>query len=294
MTIQLLFLQLSLLLIFVFSPSTSQFQSDDKRSVIPGSAETAEGCLVTASEACFVRREHPGAKHRFEVIETQVKIHNLSGRALRSVKFSMESETAAGGGLIEMHREDSFAINESRHVVYKNLSHKLSRADDFQNFTVKIQGIEFDDRSHWVAPRNFITHALHSSVDQRAPVTVVNCLNLETSYQAKLRFHSDKVLAYQLGVVKDMVGGFEVALGNWVNLSESPTNGTELPITAGDENPSLTQDKIFPLEPHLVLRKSGTLKSFSGGVALFVAEVKLKDGKSWSQSLKREDLLYGN
>lgn len=292
--IRFIFLALPALIIPAFSQSNQQVQPESKRLVIPGSAEIAEGCPVSLSDANFVRLEHSLAKYRFEIVQTEVKIHNLSERKIRRLMIGFEFENSHGGSSSLMHSVDAIGVNENHRVIATNMSIKSNSETDFGYFSAKVLSIEFEDRSHWVAPRSFWVFPLQSYFHQHGPLTVRMCEKIDSSYEATLRFNSDEVMAYRLGVVRDTINGFEVRLGDWVYMPASPAKGSDLPIKASDENASLTQDRIFPLEEHSILTKSGIVKNLRGGVSIFVAEAKLMDGKIWSQSLKREDLLYDN
>ncbi|MEP7342998.1 MAG: hypothetical protein ABI977_35045, partial [Acidobacteriota bacterium] len=275
--------------------STQQFQSVTRRSVIPGSAETAEGCPVTASDASFVLLEHSAAEHRFEVVQNQVKLHNVSSRAIRRVHVGFEFEYPEGGLTRGRHRMDEgLAENESRIFTATNMSYKTNSIRSVGYFAARVLAVEFADGARWIVPRSFDPIPLNICLSQQSSVVFANCKSIDPSYQATLRFHSDKVLAYRLGVVKDTMDSYEVRLGEWVNLPRPPAKGSEIEIQATDENPSLAPDKIFLLEPHLFQRKHGVARDRKGGVALFVAEVKFTDGKDWIQSLKREDLIWDN
>lgn len=188
---------------------------------------------------------------------------------------------------------EGLSENESRIFTATNMSHKTNSIRSIEYFTARVLAVEFADGSRWVLPRSFDPFPLNCSLSQQSPVVFAICKSIAPSYQATLRFHTDNVLAYRLGVVKDTMDSFEVRLGEWVNLPQPPAKGAEIEIKATDENPSVTQDKIFPQEPHLFQRKRSVARDLKGGAALFVAEVKFADGKSWAQSLKREDLLWG-
>jgi hypothetical protein len=291
MTIRLLFLQFSLLALVAVSPSTMRSQSASKRSVIAGAAETAPDCPVAASDANFVLLEHSAAEYRFEVVQTEVKLHNVSGRAIKRVQVGFEFEYPEGGLTRNSHSTDvGLAENDSRIFTITKTSLKSNSIRGVGYFTARVLAVEFADGSRWVAPRSFNPLPLNICLNQQSSVIFATCKGIAPSYQATLRFHTDNVLAYRLGVVKDTMDSFEVRLGEWVSLPQLPAKGAEIEIRSTDENPSLTQAKIFPQESHLY----SVSQNRKGGVGLFVAEVKFMDGTSWTQSLKREDLLWGH
>ena len=116
------------------------------------------------------------------------------------------------------------AESESRVFAVTKMSYKVYSIRDIGYFTARILAVEFADSSRWVAPRSFDPIPLNCSLSQQSSVVIANCKSIDPSYQATLRFHSDKVLAYRLGVVKDTMDLYEVRLGEWVNLPQSPAS----------------------------------------------------------------------
>jgi hypothetical protein len=94
--------------------------------------------------------------------------------------------------------------------------------------------------------------------------------------------------------MKDTPKGFEVKLGRWTTLgSFTSERNTYIPIKASDPDASLTPDEMFPKESYTRHRRGKAITT-PGGVAVFIAEVKLSNGKTWKQCKERAALLWDN
>jgi hypothetical protein len=100
-----------------------------------------------------------------------------------------------------------------------------------------------------------------------------------------------KVVAYRLGVVKDTAGDFEIQLGEWVELNDEQTNQRAI---FADEATSLKAEQIFPRTAYRGFGGPSREIIEWGGVAIFVAELRFADGRTWQQGLTREALLWCN
>ena len=157
--------------------------------------------------------------------------------------------------------------------------------------TVRVRGAEFEDGSHWAAPRLSSSPLITAQiVRQRSPLYMRNCNWRNDTYVAELRPVEHQIVAYRLGTVKDIPGTFEVRLGKWVELSEEPDRGNSFV----DEGASLGVDDLFPKESEVRTLSNGRVMTQTFGVAIFVAEVRFANGRIWRQVLTRDALVWNN
>jgi len=266
----------------------------DKLLLIEGRTETAVGCPVTLSEARYQRLKVITPQDGLTEAVNQVKIENVSGRAIRKVYILFRHDGKDGGMMGSGVTTKSINAGET---LFSRHPYRIGTGDKtvvgYEGvFTAFAEAVEFEDDTHWVTPRRvdfpMMQQALNS---QPSPLVVRKCDDIDTGYRAILMTNSNLVVAYRLGVVKDTPNSFEVRVGEWITMPEASTpNRAEIKIAATDPTVSLPQSWLFKREKSRHSEFSG---SFHAGVALFVAEVKLADGTIWKQNLTRDELIWG-
>lgn len=272
-----------------------QDQPQDDMLLIEGLTETVFDCPVSLSEAKCRRPRIITPQDGLKEVREEVKVENISGKAIRKVIVGFRHDGRNGG----MMRIDAptKTIGNGEEVVFK-YSYRIGSGDKVIEgydsvFTVLAIAVEFEDDTHWVKPRTaddpLTLPALHR---QPAPLVVRRCDDIDESYRATLLASSDQVVAYRLGMVKDTPNSFEIRLGEWMTMPETigAPGQAEIKISAADHKVSLPQSWLFKREK---VRRNQFSGSFLAGVALFVAEVKLADGTIWKQNLTRDELLWG-
>lgn len=294
MNFRLLLVALCLLAFSSIAFAQTQELSQDK-ILVEGLVETAAGCPVALSEPKCLWPRVITSQNSPKDVHQEVKIENLSGKAIRRAVIIFRHDEPSGGGTGIISRTDSIKIGEA--LVFKGAGYRIGvkgkAIEGYRGiFSVTTLAVEFEDGTHWVKPRT-ANHALtwQSLHSQSAPLIVKQCDNIDEAYRATLLTRSDQIVAYRLGAVKDTPNSFEVQLGEWVTIPETVTpRQTELKISAADPKVSLSQSELFKREQ---VRQNDVSPPFLAGVALFVAEVRLADGTIWKQNLTRDELLWG-
>lgn len=276
-------------------PQTQELPQD-KMMLVEGLVETAAGCPVVLSGTKHRRPKILKPQDGLQKVYDQVEIENISGKPLKKVIVAFRHDGPKGG----MLRTDSAstAIGVGEKLDFKK-SYQIGSGDRTTEgyngvYTALVLAVEFDDGTHWVKPRTaddpMTWQALHL---QPAPLVVKKCDDIDGSYRATLLTRSNQVVAYRLGVVKDLPNNFEVRLGEWMAMPEAVTpEQAEIKISATDPKVSLPQSWLFKREK-VRFERLGYPVSQIAGVALFVAEVKLADGTIWKQNLTRDELMWG-
>ena len=272
----------------------TQEPPQDKMMLVEGVVETAASCPVALSEPKCRRPRVITPEEGLKEVHQEVKIENISGKAIRRAVIGFRHDAPSGGRLRIDSGTNSIRIGES--VVFKS-GYKTGASgkatEDYNEiFTVLVLAVEFEDGTHWVKPRTaddpLILQSLHR---QPSPLVVRRCEGIEVSYRANLLTRSNQIVAYRLGVVKDLPDHFEVRLGEWMTMPNAATpERVEIIISAADPQVSLPQSSLFKRDQ---VRRNERNGSVLAGVALFVAEVKLVDGTIWKQNLTRDELMWG-
>lgn len=296
MNFRLLPVALCLLAFHSIAFAQTQEPPQDKMMLVEGLVETAAGCPVELSEPKYRRPRILTPQDGLKEVYEEVKIENISGKAIKKVVVAFRYD-GPDGGMMRLDKATK-PIGIGKVLVSKH-TYQIGSGDRTVEgyngvFTALAVAVEFEDDTHWVKPRTpddqlvVLRQALNN---QPSPLVVVRCDNIDESYRAALQTRSNEVVAYRLGVVKDLPNDFEVRLGEWMTMPEAVTpEHTEIKISAADPKVSLPQSWLFKREK---VRRNATSGSFLAGVMLFVAEVKLADGTVWKQNLSREELMWG-
>ncbi len=276
-------------------PQTQELPQD-KMMLVEGLVETAAGCPVALSEPTFRRLRILTPQDGLKEVHEEVKIENISGKAIRKVIVAFRYD-GPDGGMMRLDRATKpIGIGE---VLVSKHTYKVGSGDKTVEgyngvFTALAIAVEFEDDTHWVKPYTADDQLIimrQALSNQPSPLVVARCDNIDEGYRATLQTRSDGVVAYRLGVVKDLPDNFDVRLGEWIAMPETVTpKNTEIKISAADPKVSLPQSWLFKREK---VRRNATTGSFLAGGALFVAEVKLADGTIWKQNLTRDELMWG-
>lgn len=274
----------------------AQGSPQDKMLLVEGSVETFAGCPVILSEPKYLRPRIITPQDGMVKVYEEVKIQNLSGKAIRKVIVGFRHNGPDGGMMRGDTETKPIGVNDE--LAFKH-TYKIGSGDKSSEgyngvFTALVIAVEFEDNTHWVKPYTAgdqLIMMAQSLNRQPAPLVVSRCENIDESYRATLLTRSDQVVAYRLGVVKNLPNNFEVRLGEWMAMPDAVTpERTEIKISAADPKVSLPQAWLFKREK---VRRNEFTGSFLAGVALFVAEVKLADGTIWKQYLTRDELMWG-
>ena len=158
--------------------------------------------------------------------------------------------------------------------------------------TIRVRGVEFEDGTHWAAPRIVSSPLTNPAIQQRgSPLTIRNCNWRNDTYATELWAVEPKIVAYRLGTVKDTTDYFAVRLGKWVELSDGEHDRGSI---FTDDGTSLGPNELFPKESDVRTLSDGRVITQSFGVAIFVAEVRFADGRVWRQDLTRNGLFWSN
>ncbi len=259
-----------------------------------GGTAVPEDCPIQLSEASFKAIEHPDRVNRWEIMQQEVKVLNLSTQPIRRAMLGFEQRFPEGGSHTAITGTDLVPTGETYRLIRKHISWNVPNLSHYGRFTVRALAIEFHDGSHWVAPRQFIGIMLQPNLDQHAPIILRVNSDIDIGYQATLTLQREKIVAYRLGVVKDTDEEYEVRLGDWVHLPlDNARSGQVITISGKDAIASLRQKQIFPKAEQVRSLANGKTWRDRGGVAIFIAEVKFADGSFWRQDLHRHELLWG-
>jgi hypothetical protein len=234
-------------------------------------------------------KESPG---QLRIVKDEATVTNTSGRDIRRLIVVFTYRQGASDGSVE----NRVAVDQL-HAGEMRVAHSRTTIRDFAEsmewtLTVTPTGAEFADGSYWAAPRDQRRPLLMSYLSQPdSHLQVREFKWTKQAYQATLQVGNAKVVAYRLGIVKDTVESFEVRVGEWVELNDEQTNHRAM-IT--DESNSLSAEQVFAREAYTRTAGQGKEVTDFGGVAIFVAELKFADGRTWQQTLTREALLWNN
>jgi len=158
---------------------------------------------------------------------------------------------------------------------------------------VRVRGAEFEDGTHWAAPRLSSSPLYFPFIRQPgSSLQMLNCQWKGDTYSAWFFPHSSPpIVAYRLGCVKDIPGDFEVKLGRWVEVSQGEHDRGSSFV---DEGTSLGPTDLFPKESEVRTLSGGGVITHSFGVGIFIAEVRFADGRVWRQDLSRNALFWNN
>ncbi|MGE0884711.1 MAG: hypothetical protein AB7P14_14295 [Blastocatellales bacterium] len=274
----------------------AQEPPQDKMMLVEGLVETFAGCPVVLSEPKYSRPRVITPQDGMVKVHEEVRIENISGKAIKKMIVAFRYDGPNGGMMRLDKATKPIGIGEVLVSKYTYQIGSGDKTDEGYNgvFTALAIAVEFEDDTHWVKPYTaddqliMMAQALNR---QPSPLVVQRCDNIDESYRATLLTRSDGVVAYRLGVVKDLPGSFEVRLGEWMAMPETATPpNVEVKISAADPKVSLPQSWLFKREK---VRRNGFRGSPLVGVSLFVAEVKLADGTVWKQNLTRDELMWG-
>lgn len=295
MNFRLLFVALCLLASSVFA--TPQEQAQDNLLLIEGRTEAAPDCPVLLSDARSWRPRVLTKQDGSQEVRMEVKIQNVSGKAIRRAVVIFREDNPEGGQLNHGTATNPIKTHETLVLPYKYRTGTSGKPIEDYNgiFSVLVPAVEFADGTHWVRPSTADIFITRTALSQRSVhLFVRECKDIDTNYHALLETNSDKVVAYRLGVVKDTPTSYEVRVGSWIRMAQPSTpRQTRFEISATDEQISLPQAQIFQREKLRYERLSGRVSAELGGVALFVAEVELADGTVWKQNLTRDELMWG-
>lgn len=256
---------------------------------VEGAVESAYGSPVRLSEPSYTLVELDSRTKKLQIIGHTVRIENLSGRRIRRLhlKFTFAHDTGGFGEGNEV--EDQLAVEESRVLDRSNFKMSWFAESNDLALTVRATGAEFEDGSHWAAPRD-VKHPLYGeTVSQPTSHLIIRRLSwVNDSYEAVLEIGQEKVVAYRLGVVKDTPNSFEVRIGKWIDLKEA--DGRKF----ADNSVSLSPGQVFAREIYSLFTRGGKEITHPGGVAIFVAELRFADGRIWEQDTSRDALFWCN
>lgn len=287
-----MFKMLSLPLLFLSLLGTTRalqgVHSNDATRV-EGAVETAYGTPVRLSDPGYKVVESDSKPRKLQIIGHTVRIENLSGRRIRRLHLKVTFAHGTGGSVEGNEVEDEIAIGESRVLDRSNFNMSWFAERNDLALTVRPTGAEFEDGSHWAAPRD-VKHPLYGeTVSQPTSHLIIRQLSwVNDSYEAVLEIGQERVVAYRLGVVKDTPISFEVRIGKWIDLKEA--DGRKFT----DNSVSLSHGQVFPREIYSLFTRGGKEITHPCGVAIFVAELRFADGRIWQQATSRDALFWCN
>lgn len=283
----------SVLFLVSLSPTLAgQSSQSVERHTVPGAINLVPESPVQMAEPSYTLERAARAPYQLQIVDDAVTVTNTSGRDIRRLMLVFSYKPGAiYGGVESRAAVDQLRAGESRQVQSGTTIREVSESLGW-GLTVTPTGAEFADGSYWAPPRDGRRPLLMDYLSQPASYLSVRKFKwTDNAYQAMLQVGNARVVAYRLGIVKDTADDFEVRLGEWVELNDEQT--IQRAVFA-DEAKSLTADQVFPREAYR--RPAGPGKEVIdwGGVAIFVAELRFADGRTWQQGLTREALLWCN
>jgi hypothetical protein len=284
----------SALLLVSLSPTLADQsgQSVDERRSVPGVAVVMPESPVQLSEPSYTLERSRKAPDKLQIDSGVVTVTNTSGRDIRRLSLIFTYKLGASyGGLQNRSAVNQLRAGETRAVQDKTTIRNFAEGMDW-TLTVTPTGAEFADDTYWAAPRDKQRPLLMQYLSQPGSYLQVREFQwVNQGYQATLQVGNAKVVAYRLGIVKDTAENFEVRIGNWIELNDEQTNHRAM---FTDESNSLNAEQIFSREAYTWHDVQGKAIIERGGVAIFVAELKFADGRTWQQDTTREALLWDN
>jgi hypothetical protein len=257
----------------------------DGPTIIRGRTEAVEGSPVVLFDARY-ELVRPASTPGETKVLGRVKIENVSGRPIRvlmlrfayKLRFSMN--VVANLGALRTGESRDYKV-ENMNLAENMVS---SPGANGMTLTVMATGAEFEGGSHWAAPRT-----------QSRPLGSL-CLNKAGAYLTPRSWQIDRapynalfevldpgIVAYRLGTVTDTPSSFAVTLGEWADLAEPERRrGGQI----AEPGRSLKANQILGES-----EASGTM-THPAEAGIFVAELRLADGRVWRQDTSREELLW--
>jgi len=285
---------ISALLLVSLSPTLAgqSAQQATERRPVAGTVAAVPDSPVQISGPSYMLERSKESPDKMWIVKDEVTVTNTSGRDIRRLIVIFTYKQSASDGSVE----NRVAVDQL-HAREKRVAHSRTTIRDFAEsmvltLTVTPTGAECADSTYWAAPRDNRRPLLMSYLSQ--PDSQLQVREFEwtkQAYRAALQIGNAKVVAYRLGIVKDTPETFEVRVGNWIELNDEQTNQRAV-IT--DESNSLSAEQVFAREAYTRPAGPGKEVTNLGGVAIFIAELKFADGRTWQQALTREALLWNN
>jgi hypothetical protein len=281
----------ALLLVSLSSTLAGQFDHVFvERHEVPGVVIEMAESPVALSRPKYTLERCKGWPDKMKIVGDEVTVRNVGGGDIRRLLLVFSYKQGASyDGVQNRVAVDQLRAGEKREVHSRTTIGEFAKGTDWR-LTVMPTGAEFADDSHWAAPRNNWRPLLMDYLSQ--PTSYLQFREFKWTnhgYQATLQVCDAKVVAYRLGIVKDTAENFEVRIGNWVELTDEQSNRRAI---FTDELNSLSAAQIFSREAYTWHGAQGKDVTEWGGVAIFVAELKLADGRTWQQNATRDALLW--
>jgi hypothetical protein len=256
---------------------------------VEGAVEPAYGSPVRLSDPSYRVVETDSKPKRLQLIGNTVTVENISGRRIRRLHLKFTFAHDNGGSVEGNEAVDRLAVGESRVLGRSILKMSWFASSNDLELTVRPTGAEFEDGSHWAAPRDVKHPLLRETLSQPRSHLIIRQLSwVNDSYEAVLEIGQERVVAYRLGVVKDTPNSFEVRIGKWIDLKEADG------LKFTDNSVSLSPGQVFAREIYSLFTRGGKEITHPGGVAIFVAELRFANGRIWQQDTSRDALFWCN
>jgi hypothetical protein len=266
-------------------------QSVLERRVVPGTIAAVPASPCQLAEPSYGVERSKDAPDKLQINGGAVTVTNISGRDIQQLYLSFTFKHGGWYGSVENRSTvDQLHAGETRVAQSKIIIGGV----EGQNWTLKVTptGARFTDGTYWAAPRDNRRPLLMECLSQPSSyMRVSNFQWTDNAYQATLRVDNAKVTAYRLGIVKDTTDSFEVRIGRWVDLNDEQTLNHAL---FTDESTSLNAEQVFAREAYARPGPQGKEIVDRGGVAIFIAELRFADGRTWRQDTTREALFWNN
>jgi hypothetical protein len=281
------------LLLVSLSPTLAQESSQSvlESHVVPGTVADVPESPVQLAEPSYGFERSTDAPDKLQITGGAVTVTNISGRDIQQVYLIFTFKHRASYGSLENRSTvDQLHAGETR-VAQSKIT---IRGFVSQNWTLTVTptGARFADGVYWAAPRENRRPLLMERLSQPSSYLRVRSVRwTDNAYQAALQVDNAKVTAYRLGIVKDTADSFEVRIGRWVKLNDEQTNNHAL---FTDESNSLNAEQVFARQAYTRPGAQGKEIVDWGGVAIFIAELRFADGRTWRQDTTREALFWNN
>lgn len=283
----------SLIALFFSITVLGQAFPETQKRTIEGMVVNELGSPVTLSDASMEVIENQSEPNRSSNVHHQVRILKNTDLDIKTVGLIISMEFDSGSIITLPTTVEWKRLNDGR-LSIQNM--KMSQPEPLitDRLIFRISGVSFTDGSRWVPPRsdNFLMYA--SSIRNRnSPARISDYRKIANDYRMKLKFTTDNIVAYRLGILKDTPQEFSVRLADWITIDQSVVSkNKEIEILGSTEMLGFKKEDIFKPESHTRYSRTGQVIKREHGVAFFVAEVRFADGKVWQQNIAREFLVW--
>jgi len=259
-------------------------------SIFQGTVDSVIGSPVRLSDVKYTLTKSASIPGTVRVTGYRIRVDNISGHGIKRLLVSVVWK---GGYEVRMSvAVDSLATGEGRDYVIEDAQIGLAAEMKDVTFTVRPTRAEFDDHSHWAAPRTWSeTLGVSPFLDSRSGLRLRQWVLIEGANRIAFDVLDPRIVAYRLGTVRDDPDSdFQVSLGKWVELSHLARDERGRYVDSGQ---SLAGNKMLS-KAAAQGTGSDLAPTPESGVAVFVAEVRFDDGRVWSQDTRRDELLWDN